>query len=352
MLTMGMLGIKRHGGTEQAAPGGAAAGMHKAEMVRVAVLSNPLSSGNKSLLPKVEAFCERHPELTHYIGDPRHIDRDLTEIAATNPHLLVISGGDGTVQAVLTALVDAFGTNPPPIAILPSGKTNLIAQDLGAGNSPVEALERVLEIVRNDMSRHIVYRNLMSLDDGTSGRRPVLGMFLGGAGLADIILYCRHKIYPMGMSNRLSHAITLVAAIFSVLTGLKSRYMPPQPSLIGVSTPTTELRGRFQVVLVTTLHSLLGKRPRARPDTPETNGALKLLMVERRPMAIMRAVFGVFSGNIAEQNVRGIHVEAVDEIRIEGNPAQIILDGEAFEATSGRAITLRSALALPFLSID
>src|SRR3546814_15601533 len=40
--------------------------------------------------------------------------------------------------------------------------------------------------------------------DGRAGSRPVLGMFLGGAGLADYILYCRHKIYPLGLSNGLS----------------------------------------------------------------------------------------------------------------------------------------------------
>ena len=29
-------------------------------------------------------------------------------------------------------------------------------------------------------------------------------MFLGGAGLADIMLYCRDKIYPLGLPNGLA----------------------------------------------------------------------------------------------------------------------------------------------------
>lgn len=328
-----------------------ASGSSTAEMVRVAVISNPLSSGNKSFLPKIEAFCARHPELTHYqLGDPTDIDRDLQAIAATDPELLVISGGDGTVQAVLTALGDTFGAAPPPIAVLPAGKTNLIAQDLGAGNSAFAALERVLAIVRGDMKKHIVHRNLMSLDGGVSGQRPVLGMFLGGAGLADIILYCRHKIYPLGMSNRLSHGLTLVASILAVLTGLKSKYLPPQPSHITITTPNQELRGRYQVVLATTLHSLLGLGQTSRVPLAHSGG-IHLLMVERRPKAIMKAVFGALAGKIADQHVPGIHLETTDELRIDGNPAQLILDGEAFEAVPGRPIILRATMALPFLRI-
>src|SRR3546814_14366105 len=93
-----------------------------------------------------------------------------------------------------TTLFRSYKNGPPPVAVLPNGKTNLIALDLGASGDPLEALKRVLELARTDMVPHIVSRELIQLSDGTVGARPVLGMFLGGAGLADTILYCRHKI--------------------------------------------------------------------------------------------------------------------------------------------------------------
>src|SRR3546814_5521171 len=71
--------------------------------------------------------------------------------------------------------------------------------------------------------------------DGRAGSRPVLGMFLGGAGLADYILYCRHKIYPLGLSNGLSHFLTALAVIFSLLLGIGGKYMPPRARPIQVS---------------------------------------------------------------------------------------------------------------------
>ena len=75
------------------------------------------------------------------------IGEAMRTIARVEPAVLVINGGDGTVQAALTELHNGghFGDEPPPVAVLPNGKTNLIALDLGARGDPVEALERLLE---------------------------------------------------------------------------------------------------------------------------------------------------------------------------------------------------------------
>ena len=61
------------------------------------------------------------------------------------PKAIVINGGDGTVQATLTEIHNggAFGDDAPPVAVLPNGKTNLIALDLGAQGDPVQALARL-----------------------------------------------------------------------------------------------------------------------------------------------------------------------------------------------------------------
>ena len=62
-------------------------------------------------------------------------------------------------------------TTPPPVAVLPSGKTNLIALDLGARGDPIEALERLIELARTDLAPHIVARELIALRRG-DGERP------------------------------------------------------------------------------------------------------------------------------------------------------------------------------------
>src|SRR3546814_18740932 len=100
--------------------------------------------------------------------------------------VLVINGGDGTVQAALTELYHGghFGPAVPPVAVLPNGKTNLIALHLGARGDPMEALARVLEIAKSGRGSHVVARALLAVSDGRAHTRPVLGMFLGGPGRA------------------------------------------------------------------------------------------------------------------------------------------------------------------------
>src|SRR3546814_8231468 len=55
----------------------------------------------------------------------------LERFAAEGVDLLVVDGGDGTVRDVISAAPAAFGDRMPRMAILPSGKTNALALDLG-----------------------------------------------------------------------------------------------------------------------------------------------------------------------------------------------------------------------------
>jgi diacylglycerol kinase-like protein len=322
-------------------------------MASIALLSNPKSSGNRSELPRVRRFCAAHKDIFHYeVEQISQIGQALKQIARVKPKVLVINGGDGTVQAALTELHHGghFGDSPPPVAVLPNGKTNLIAHDLGAAGDPIEALERVLDLVRTDLVPHIVSRELIALTDGRAGGRAVLGMFLGGAGLADTILYCRHKIYPLGLPNWLAHGLTFLLGLISVIVGRRSRLLPAKWAPIKVSiTRRDALQGRFAFVMVTTLERLLlnssvasaGARP----------GAMQLIVIERSLVSILGALFAAVRGRLGRGSIRGVHLERGDEIRIEGRHSSVILDGEMFEANDDEPIVLRPTAPVPFLRL-
>src|SRR3546814_11757628 len=119
--------------------------------------------GNRSLLPKVRSFCARHPEIFHYeVEEVEQIGEALRTIARVKPKVLVINGGDGTVQAALTELYHGghFGPAVPPVAVLPNGKTTLSALDLGARGDPMEPLARGLEIANTGLCCHFAARGL------------------------------------------------------------------------------------------------------------------------------------------------------------------------------------------------
>lgn len=320
-------------------------------MARVALLSNPRSTGNRSLLPQVRQFCANHPEIFHYeVEDVAQIAEAMRTIAMVGPRVIAINGGDGTVQAALTELHtgDYFGGSPPPVAVLPNGKTNLIAQDLGADGDPLQALQRVLDLASCDMDSHVIQRQLIALSSGSS--RPVLGMFLGGAYLADVMLYCRHKIYPLGLPNGLSHILAALLGLFAMLFGLGGGRLPPKPSPLIVSLIRQgEFKGRFSVLIVTTLEKLLLSVRTG--DDAGAAGTMKLLAVDRSFGAMLRMVSAAWRGTLGKQPVNGVHFEAGDEIHIAGERSSVILDGEMFEARHGLPIILTSTPPVRFLRL-
>jgi len=322
-------------------------------MASVALLSNPRSTGNRSLLPRVREYCAAHPDIFHYeVEDVDQIEKAIRMMAMVGPRVVVINGGDGTVQAALTEIYsgDHFGGSPPPVAVLPNGKTNLIALDLGAEGDPIKALERVLELVETGrLEDHVIQRQLISLDSGGE-ERPVLGMFLGGAYLADVMLYCRNRIYPLGLPNGLSHFLAAILGMFAIIFGIGGGRLPPKPETMTVSLIRQgEFKGKFSLLIVTTLEKLLLSIRTS--EAHGTNGNMKMLATDSNVGAMFRMLGGAWRGTLGQKPLDGVHFQQGDEIRIEGERSNVILDGEIFQAKHGMPIILTSTQPVPFLRL-
>jgi len=177
----------------------------------------------------------------------------------------------------------------------------------------------------------------------------VIGMFLGGAGLADTMLYCRNKIYPLGLPNGLAHVLTALALLVKLFLRVRAGFLPPDPVPLDVRLREegSMISGRFSLLAVTTLEKLLlsselgGRR----------EGVLKLLAVEERPSSILRGLAASLAGKLGREKVRGVHFEEADEITIEGDNSNVILDGEMFRAVRGSPINLTPAMPLSFVKL-
>lgn len=320
-------------------------------MVAVALLSNPRSTGNRALLPRIRSFCAAHGDIFHYeVEQADQVGAALASIALVRPRVIAINGGDGTVQAALTEMYSGghFAEGQvPPVAVLPNGKTNLIALDLGSSGDPLLALERILHLARGPLSGHIVERELISLSN-SSTNRPVLGMFLGGAGLADIILHCRDRLYPLGLPNGVAHVLAGALAIIGLIPGLRFLVRRPSNQVTVTMQREGALVGRFAVLIVTTLERLLFNAP---AGDGKAIGQMKLLAVK----ADLKSVFGMLRvalfGQLGETPADGLYFQQGDMIRIEGERSSVILDGELFEASSGHPITLQATSPVPFLKL-
>lgn len=320
---------------------------------RIALLSNPKSTGNIAQLPRIREYCADHPDVFHYeVEHASQIGEAMKVIARVRPRVLAINGGDGTVQAALTELHNGghFGEDAPPVAVLPSGKTNLIALDLGARGDPVETLERLIALARtDDLAPYTVDRELIALRRPGAEERPVIGMFLGGAGLAETMLYCREKIYPLGLPNSVAHVLTAIAAMAKQVFGIRAGFLPPDSTPLSVSLSEQErlISGRFSLLAVTTLEKLLLSTDMG----AHRQGTLKLLAIEAQPESVLSALFAKIGGRLGRKPVRGVHFEEAGEITIESESSHVILDGETFRAERGRPINLRTAPPLSFVKL-
>ena len=319
---------------------------------RIALLSNPKSTGNIAQLPQIREYCDSHPDVFHYeVEEASQIGDAMRIIARVRPSVLVINGGDGTVQATLTELYNGghFENELPPVAVLPSGKTNLIALDLGAKGDPIATLERLIELARTDeLASYTVPRELIALRRRGAEDRPVIGMFLGGAGLAETMLYCRHKIYPLGLPNSVSHGLTFLAYVAQLVLKLKASYLPAPATTTELVMPARDrISGRFALLAVTTLNKMLLSGTMG----GEGRGPLKVVAIEEKTGSVLRALAAALTGGYKGKKMRGIHFEEVHELTIEGDSSHVILDGETFRTELGSPIHLMPAQPLSFVKL-
>src|SRR3954462_12353297 len=105
---------------------------------KIGVISNAHSRRNKTSLAAFSELLHDHPHVKHLaFHDISDLSECLREMASAGVTHLVISGGDGTVQAAVSELINNSPfTQMPKLSLLSAGMTNVIACDLGETESP------------------------------------------------------------------------------------------------------------------------------------------------------------------------------------------------------------------------
>jgi hypothetical protein len=151
--------------------------------IRIGMLNNPLSGGNQNGLQKIrKAATKARPRvLQREAQTPAEVASTLAYFARRQINTLVINGGDGTVQAALTAIFHKnFFETMPVLAVLRSaGTTSMIAGDIGLKGSRESALQRLFSWARTKDGRASVMQRPVLRVQVPSEKEPVYGMFFG-----------------------------------------------------------------------------------------------------------------------------------------------------------------------------
>jgi hypothetical protein len=299
---------------------------------RIGLIINLRSHVNKSHPIDLAAVQARHPDLR--VAAPADLGalRDtLAGFAEEGIDLLVVSGGDGTVRDVLSAFPPAYAAQPPELAILSAGNTNLAARVLGSAGSGDAALDRLLRAAHAGRLHRKTCPVLEVSWPDEPGRPPLVGFLFGAAGFTEAKTVANLVVRRRGFSHGLEVAATLFVTALRALVGRNSPIRQGWSMSLAVE-GRPAIAGKRFLVMATTLDSLmLGLWP----FWGRGSGGIRWLDIDAPPRRFAAGLLAVMLRRPRPWMIRsGYRSGRGNAIRMMFDQP-FILDGEAFEARAG-----------------
>lgn len=319
--------------------------------LKLGVLSNPASGRRRGRSEEIRA-CLAGRHNVHYVeaGNPREMTGALGSLAREGVDVLVVDGGDGTAQMVLTALFRfaSFETRPV-LALLPSGTTNMTARDVGLAGPPLRALEKVIAWASGDRRESDVISRSVLRIEGALGHESLHGMFFGIGAIQEGVKYFNHRVRGLGVGGNAGSALAFVRGLLPVLRGRERGKSSFRAGLRLDDGSTREQE--WLLALVSTLERLvLGFRPYFGTGS----GPLHFTAVGERPRRLLWVLPHLARGRRcrAGSPENGYFSADVTEVAL-ATHADFVLDGEIYRVDPGRdCLIVRDGGAARFLRMS
>jgi diacylglycerol kinase (ATP) len=296
----------------------------------IGLLNNPLSGGNRNGLQKIRkaASMVRPRVYQQEVQTPSDVAVTLADFARREVNIVVINGGDGTVQAVLTSIFhNNFFETPPLLAVLRSaGTTSMIAGDIGLNGSRENALQRLFSWARTRHRNATVIQRPVLKVQVPSEKNPVYGMFFGTAAIYQATHFCLQKVHTRGLRGELGAGVAFARFLLAVF--LRDRKVVSAVPITSRLNQNPPQHRKYLLVLITTLQRLfLGLRPYWGPESKP----LHYTAVGARPRYFMRVLPSLMRGrqNSRIRPANGYISHNVDEVQLTLDSG-FNLDGELF----------------------
>lgn len=308
-----------------AAPaGGAAAPVRQIPLI--GVIRNPRSHRNTGAPPE---WTGRATVLLETPTQRSELEEILVSFAERRVDFIVVDGGDGTVRDVLTCGAGIFGEAWPPLIVLPNGKTNALAVDLGlpAGWSLVDALEAT-QTGGIEQRRPLVVAQRDNADARVQG-------FVFGAGAFAAAVSLGQQAHRRGAYNAVGVFVTAIWGLLQALFA-SERNIWRRGTLMRLSDAEGRELTHSGIGRVDERYlifaSTLGRLPAGIHPFGTLKGALRLAVIDNSRLGLVARTPMVFRGVVSESlRRRGYHVHSVETLRLDIGDC-FILDGEAFPA--------------------
>jgi len=244
---------------------------------------------------------------------------------------VIIEGGDGTVQGVISAFLqheEKFDTFPS-FSIVPGGMTNQVAKNIGLKAATARTVKFALNNELNPLELPLL--NIID-NDGSS----YSGFVFSTGVIPQITRYTTSELHGKGIGG----SAAVVGGILKGIRGNDATLMKSTPiDLEGLHT------GPHLGTIVTTLPSLMMGLD---PFWGDGNAPLRVTWVDETYNALGRNILSLWAGSKSkDRSADGLHSRRMESLSYtyEGD---IVLDGEFLSIPSGK-FTVRPTRLVTFL---
>lgn len=307
----------------------------------IGLIVNPRSQRNRERLEKLRAVYRSADDVVvREIANVTEIPAVLDDMERAGITLLALSGGDGTVQATMTAIL----SGPPhyrdrPLAILAGGMTNVIGHHLGISGKPDRGLAALLANRAQHRNLTLMRHPVMSIR--VADKPAIYGMLLGGAGFHDGVMMARKRVHTVGFAQAAAAGIGTGIYYIRTLLGGASVGHRMKLTIDGVRGP----EGSSYLLLVSCLPGLmLGFDP----FWGEGAAPLRWTWIDHPPRRLAIAIGPLLFGRPLGWMMREGYLSGrALQIEIESD-TPLLLDGEHVDAGPGIPIVIDSGNELTF----
>jgi diacylglycerol kinase family enzyme len=270
----------------------------------------------------------------------------LTEMERAGVELLIVNGGDGTLERTLTALL-ARGRPAwlPAIAPIRGGRTNMMAGELGAARDSVRGLREVIAAARTGRLEERVVEYAVQRVTPQRGGAVRCGMFVGVGMLGRAVTWTSHNLPPGRAQESFGIALVTLKLAADVLRRRESPLLRPEKIRIALDGAPLPDEERLIVFFTTIDRLVLGMRP----CWGMGPGAIRTTLVRAGAQRLVRTIPPILFGRppafaSPEHGYTSANASRVDLVA----DCEVTLDGELFPIEPGAAYTITAEEGVRF----
>jgi hypothetical protein len=318
--------------------------------LRIGILNNLRAGRSNAQVRRILHFLSDYPEVAHVETDcAEAVPEALSVLERQDVELLVVNGGDGTLQHAFTEILGnrEFGDRVPLIAPLRGGRTNMTALDLGTHRDPIRSLSNLIEASRlGSLEERVTSRQVLRVEYGP-GRQLLYGMFFG-VGMIYRAIDLVHRVFPQGRARGVMGSTLVTAGLIGRVAMLRDSSGILMPDKVQVLLDGELMRdGAYTLMIASTLNRLFA---RMRPFWGVGPGNVRFTTIATGAQDVWRAAPGILRGRpravASEENGYTSRNAKRVELRFD---CGFTVDGEMAPPEIGRTVSVTAEDTVRFV---